>query len=136
VLGRLLLGGAVWLTALLLLGALLQWSGASPPRVTPEMGGVDRLSRAINEAREASTHPGRMRWTVTKSATFLREMVVTVTAERPEEARAIAEQIVLPVRDKYEEILIYVHAVDEESDPLVRRVDWTPRGGFEEMSFR
>ncbi len=133
---RLLLGGVAWLAALLALGALLQWAGTAPARVTPEMDGVDRLSRAINQARLASSHPGRRRWTVTKSATFLREMVVTVTAERPDEALEIARQIVLPVQDKYSEILIYVHAVDQEEDPVVRRVAWTPQDGFSEMSFR
>ena len=110
-LGRLLLGGVAWLIALLLFAALLQWSGSQPPRVTPALDGV-------------------------KSATFLREMVVTVAAERPDRARTIAEQIVLPVRQHYEEILVYVQAVDTKSDPLVRRIDWTPRAGFQEMGFR
>ena len=77
-----------------------------------------------------------MHWTVTKSATALREMVVTVAAERPERARVIAEQIIVPVHARYEEILVYVHALNQKSDPLVRRIEWTPRGGFQEMAFR
>ena len=134
--GRLLLGGVAWLIALLLFAALLQWSGSRPLRVTSNLDGVDALSRAINKARLASTHPERTHWTVTKSATALREMVVTVAAERPERARMIAEQIILPVRAHYEEILVYVHGVDGRYDPLVRRIEWTPRGGFQEMAFR
>lgn len=134
--GRLLLGGVAWLMALLLFAALLQWSGSPAPRITPDLDGVDALSRAINQARLSSTHPERKRWTVTKSATALREMVVTVAAERPERARVIAEQIIVPVRAHYEEILVYVHALNRKSDPLVRRIEWTPRGGFEEMAFR
>ena len=133
-LARLVLGGVAWLAALLALGALLQWAGAAPPKVTPEMAGVDRLSRALNDARILSSHPARDRWTVAKSAGFLTEMVVEVIAERPEEAMEIARQIVLPVQDKYREILIYVHAVDSEADPVVRRIDWTPRTGFVEMA--
>jgi hypothetical protein len=137
VLVRLLLGGVAWLAALLALGALLQWAGAAPPRVTPEMAGVDRLSRALNDARILSAHPARDRWTVAKSAGFLTEMVVEVIAERPEEdAREIARQIVLPVQDKYREILIYVSAVDSDDDPVVRRIDWTPQAGFTELTIR
>ena len=134
-LAPLLLGGAAWLIALLLFAAAIQFSHSQPARVTAEIGGVDALSRAINDARLASSHPERLQWTVTKSATFLTEMVVTVAAERPEQARSIAEQIVLPVRSKYREILIYVHAVDESEDPSVRRVDWTPAHGFVELSY-
>ena len=135
-LGRLLLGGVAWLMALLLFAALLQWSGSSSPRITADLDGVDALSRAINKARLASAHPERTHWTVTKSATAVREMVVTVAAERPDDARTIAEQIILPVRAHYEEILVYVHGVDQKHDSLVRRIDWTPRGGFQEMTFR
>ncbi|MGE0444590.1 MAG: hypothetical protein AB7P99_05130 [Vicinamibacterales bacterium] len=132
---RLLLGGIAWLAALLALGALLQWAGTAPPRVTSGMAGVDRLSRALNDARLLSKHPARDRWTVAKSAGFLTEMVVEVIAERPgEDALEIARQIVLPVQDKYREILIYVHAVDSEADPAVRRVDWTPQTGFTELT--
>ena len=134
-LAPLLLGGVAWLIALFLFGAAIQWSQSAPARLTPEISGVDALSRAINDARVASSHPERLRWTVTKSATFLTEMVVTVAAERPEHARTIAEQIVLPVRSKYREILIYVHAVDVERDPSVRRIDWTPARGFAELSY-
>ena len=134
-LAYLLLGGAAWLIALFLFGAVIQWSQSSSARITPEISGVDPLSRAINDARLASSHPERLRWTVTKSATFLTEMVVTVAAERPERARTIAEQIVLPVRAEYREILIYVHSVDESDDPSVRRIDWTPGQGFVELSY-
>jgi hypothetical protein len=136
VVGRLLLGGVAWLTALVLFAALLQWSGSAPPRLTTDLDGVDALSRAINDARLASSHPERLNWTVTKSATAMREMVVTVVAQRPDRARVIAEQIILPVRGHYEEILVYVRAIDERRDPVVRRIDWTPHGGFKEMSFR
>ena len=134
---RLLLGGVVWLVALFLFGALLQRSGSDAPRVTPSIDGVDPVSRAINQARLASGHPERQRWTVTRSASALSEMVVYVSAERPQQARTIAQQIVTPVHEQqYQEILIYVSAVDPGRDPLVRRVEWTPRGGYRERSFK
>ncbi len=133
---RLLLGGVAWLLALFLFGALIQRSGSDTPRVTPAIDGVDPVSRSINQARIASTHPERLRWTVTRSASALREMVVSVSAERPEQARVIAEQIIAPVHQQYEEILVYVSAVDSGRDPLVRRIAWTPRGGYRETSFK
>jgi hypothetical protein len=136
VLSRLLFGGVAWLLALLLFAALIQWSGSRPPHITSELDGVDALSRAINQARLASRNPERMHWTVIKSAGALQEMVVYVAAEQPEHARAIAEQIIGPVHEHYVEILVYVHAIDETRNPLVRRVEWTPRGGYRETSFR
>ena len=132
---RLLLGDVAWLLALLLFAALIQWSGSRPPRITSELDGVDALSRAINKARLASTNPERTHWTVIKSAGALQEMVVYVAAERPERARVIAEQIIGPVHQHYVEILVYVHAIDERRNPLVRRVEWTPRDGYRETSF-
>jgi hypothetical protein len=135
VVGRLLLGGVAWLMVLLLFAALLQRSGSSP-HITSDLDGVDALSRAINKARLASGDSGRARWTVTKSTSALREMVVTVAAERPDKARTIAEQIIMPARADYEEILVYVHGLDQKHDPVVRRIEWTPHGGFTEMSFR
>ena len=133
---RLILGGVAWLSALLLFAALIQWSGSRPLRITSQLDGVDALSRAINHARLASTNSERKRWTVIKSAGALQEMVVYVAAERPERARLIAEQIIEPVQQQYVEILVYVHAIDETRNPLVRRVEWTPHGGYRETSFR
>jgi hypothetical protein len=135
VIARLLAGGVAWVAALVLFAASVQWSGSQPPRVTPALDGVDALSRAINQARLASSHPERTRWTVRKSAGALREMVVHVAAENPERARIIAEQIIDPVREQYVEILVYVHAIDEKRNPLTRRVEWTPRSGYLETSF-
>ena len=133
---RLFLGGVAWLFALLLFAALIQWSGSRPLQITPELDGVDDLSRAINRARLASSSSERKHWTVIKSAGALQEMVVYVAAERPERARAIAEQIIKPVQQQYVEILVYVHAIDETRNPLVRRVEWTPHSGYRETSFR
>jgi hypothetical protein len=136
VVGRLLLGGVAWLLALLLFATLIQWSGSRPLRITSDLDGVDDLSRAINRARVTSSSPERKRWTVIKSAGALQEMVVYVAAERPERARYIAEQIIGPVHQHYVEILVYVQAIDETRNPLVRRVEWTPRDGYRETSFK
>jgi len=37
---------------------------------------------------------------------------------------------------EYVDILVYVRAVDQRRDPLVRRIEWTPRSGYVETSYR
>ena len=133
---RLIAGGVAWVAALVLFAALLQWSGSTPPQVTPALDGVDALSRSLNKTRLASDDPEHRRWTVTKSARALHEMVIQVTAERPERATDIARLLVDPVRDQYVEVLVYVRAVDQQRDPVVRRVEWTPHDGYQLWSYR
>jgi hypothetical protein len=71
-------------------------------------------------------------WTVTKATSANYTMVVDVDARRMDQAREIAEQIVAPVKARgYLEVLVYVHPLgkhDQTSE--IRRVQWTPRGGF------
>ena len=131
------LTGLAWVAALALLGTLLQWSGSPAPKLTRDHDGVDVVARSLNETRRASTHPDRLRWTVTKGMAAMREMVIDVKAEQPEQALTIAEQIVTPkARAQYVEILVYVHAVNPQRDPVVRRVQWTPAGGYVETEFK
>lgn len=63
-------------------------------------------------------------------------MVVEVAAERPEQANAIARQIIEPARRDYSVILVYVRAVDQRSDPVVRRIEWSPRDGYQHLTYR
>jgi hypothetical protein len=58
-----------------------------------------------------------------------------VEADKPEEARKIAEEIVAPLRVKYEEVLVYVRPIGNPPNASVRRIEWTPRGGFVESSY-
>jgi hypothetical protein len=63
-------------------------------------------------------------------------MVVEVEAQRLEEARAIAIHIVQPLRSRgYEEILIYVRVPRGGIDAAMRRIQWTPNGGFVETVY-
>jgi hypothetical protein len=136
VIARLLAGGVAWVAALGLFAALLQWSGSATPKVTSALDGHDPLSRSINQARLASSHPERARWTATKSVQALAEMVVEVAAERPEEATAIARQIIEPAQRHYSVILVYVRAVNQQADPVVRRIEWSPRDGYQHLTYR
>jgi hypothetical protein len=72
---------------------------------------------------------------VTKATAAQHMMVVHVDAERLNDARGIAVQIVEPVRTRgYDEILIYVRQPGNRT-PAVRRIQWTPRGGYVETTF-
>ena len=133
---RLIAGGVAWVAALGLFAALLQWSGSAPTKVTPALDGYDPLSKSINQPRRASSDPERAHWTATKSVQALAEMVVEVTAERPDHAVAIARQIIEPAQRHYSVILVYVRAVDQKSDPVVRRIEWSPRDGYQQLTYR
>jgi len=93
------------------------------------------LARTINRtAREAADTP-RIGWAVTKATAAQHMMVVYVDAERLDDARGIAIQIVEPVRSRgYDEVLIYVRQPGSRI-PAVRRIQWTPRGGYVESAF-
>ena len=62
-------------------------------------------------------------------------MVIDVEADKPDNARTIAEEIVGPLRARYEEVLVYVRPIGSPQDALTRRIEWTPRGGFIETSY-
>jgi hypothetical protein len=62
-------------------------------------------------------------------------MVIDVEADKPQDARRIAEEIVAPLRDRYEEVLVYIRAIGSPRDGLTRRIEWTPRDGFVETSY-
>jgi hypothetical protein len=130
-----LLGAGVatmMVAAMLGIGYLLR---PDPRLKTPPEGGASPLARTLNRtARERSTEP-RVGWAVTKALSAQHMMVVEVDAERLEDARGIAIQIVDPVRTRgYDEILVYVRQPGRRT-PTVRRVQWTPRGGFVESTY-
>jgi hypothetical protein len=136
VLGRLALVGVAWITALGLFAALLQWSGSHPIELADSRDGVSALARSLNETRRASTDARRLEWTVTGARAAMHAMVIDVDAARPDDARAIAMELVPTIGKGYEEVLVYVSALDTTRDPVVRRVGWTPHGGYVESSFK
>ena len=62
-------------------------------------------------------------------------MVIDVEADKPQDARSIAEEIIAPLRGRYEEVLVYVRPIGSPQDTLTRRVEWTPSTGFIETSY-
>lgn len=128
---RLAVGGIAWLAVLLLFGGALQHQqgagGLSAPEAAPA------LVRALN-ARQAGRGRRWWSWRVTRATSAHRVLIVEVEAERVDESRAIAVQVVEPVRgDGYEEILVYVRPAGAPPGAASRRVQWTPHGGLTEL---
>ena len=76
-------------------------------------------------------------WTVIKTTSANYTMVVDVDAARLDRALTIAEEIVAPVRSRgYQEVLVYVHPRGRhDATTEIRRVQWTPRGGYVETDY-
>ena len=76
-------------------------------------------------------------WTVTKATSANYTMVVDVDALRMDQAIKIAEALVAPVRSRgYQEVLVYVHPRGRhDATTEIRRVQWTPRGGYVETDY-
>ena len=130
---RLVIAGAAWLAALGSFAALVQYS--AHPRPAPTPPALTDLVRALNKMRTPSPFARHEPWTVTRATSARRAMVIDVEADRPEDARKIAEEIVAPLRVKYEEVLVYVRPIGRPADAATRRIEWTPRGGFVETSY-
>jgi len=119
-----------WIAALVGLAAALYGSGSSrPPRPFP----TTALARSINDTQPLAGR--RWQWSATSATSAMRELVVHVEAFDPRQSRQIAAAIVEPRRARFDDILVYVHRVGGSAAMAARRVEWTPRGGYEEIVY-
>jgi hypothetical protein len=130
---RLFVAGVAWLTAFGLFAALVDWSAR--PRPTPTPPALTDLVRALNKMETPSPFAKHEPWIVTRATSARRAMVIDVEADKPEDAQAIAVEIVEPLRAKYEEVLIYVRPIGSPVNAVTRRVQWTPADGFVETIY-
>jgi multidrug efflux pump subunit AcrB len=130
---RLVVAGVAWLAALGLFAALIQWSAR--PRPTPTPPAVTDLVRALNKMETPSPFAKHEPWIVTRATSARHAMVIDVEADKPEDARKIATELVEPLRAKYEEVLVYVRSIGSPLNAATRRIEWTPGGGFVETSY-
>jgi hypothetical protein len=129
---RLLVGGVLWLSAMILFAATLQWSGRTRPAPPPEP--ISALARSLNHLQSKEAPQA---WYVTRATSAHHVMVVDVETEQVERAGSIAVEIVEGARrSAYEEILIYVRKSGEGQGLAGRRVQWTPAGGFVETTLQ
>src|SRR3989442_5293804 len=103
---RLLFAGVAWLAAFGLFAALVTWSVR--PRPTPTPPALTDLVRALNKMETPSPFAKREPWTVTRATSARRAMVIDVEADQPENARAIAADLVEPLRANHDEVRIDV----------------------------
>jgi hypothetical protein len=130
---RLFVAGVAWLAAIGAFAALVDYSAR--PRPTPTPPAVTDLVRALNKMTTPSPFARHEPWIVTRATSARRAMVIDVEADKPQDARRIAEEIVAPLRAKYEEVLVYVRPIGSPQGALTRRIEWTPRGSFIETSY-
>jgi hypothetical protein len=130
---RLIVAGVAWLAALGLFAALVDYSAR--PRPTPSPPALTDLVRALNKMATPSPFARHEPWLVTRATSARRAMVIDVEADKPENANQIAEEIVAPLRVKYEEVLVYVRPIGRPANAATRRIEWTPHGGFVESSY-
>ena len=130
---RLLVAGVAWLAAFGLFAALVEWSAR--PRPSPTPPALTDLVRALNKKETPSPLGRHEPWVVTRAMSARHAMVIDVEADRPEDAKRIAEEIVTPLREKYEEVLTYVRPIGNPANAVVRRIQWTPDSGFVETTY-
>ena len=111
-----------------LLAAGLAWS--SLPRHPQRPPSSSTLARSLNVP---VPHDDRTwRWSVTRAQASQGALVVTADVLDMAESMDVAHQIVEPVRAKYSEVLVYLHAHGSKSQFAGRRVQWTRAGGYKE----
>ena len=74
-------------------------------------------------------------WYVRNMATAHGAFVIEVEAKDPSQTETIARTLIEPIKDDYAEILVYVNQLGDESDLPARRMQWTPRDGYVEISY-
>lgn len=76
------------------------------------------------------------RWAVSRVYAADRIMIVEAEAERPEDALQIAAEMMASYGALYDEVLLYVRRFGGSDQMPVRRVQWTKRGGYAEITIR
>ena len=74
-------------------------------------------------------------WHIRNMATAHGAFVIEVEAEDPTQTETIARALVEPIRNDYDEILVYVNKRGDGSDLPARRMQWTPDGGYIEITY-
>ena len=127
---RVLCCGAAWMA---LVAGLTVGVGV-PGRITSSSEPA-RASIALPTPppRAGERYPG---WTVTRAYSAHHMMIVEVQTDLHAKATSIAAQVVEPLRDHYDEVLIYVREPGQRRDDFpARRVQWTKRTGYVESVY-
>ena len=128
---RVLLFGAAWFA---LLAAITVGISPAARIERPREPVRAAISPPTPPPRAGERYPG---WTVTRAYSAHHMMVVEVQTDLQANASSIAAQVVEPLRDRYDEVLIYVREPGQQSDDFpARRIQWTKRTGYVESVYR
>ncbi len=130
-----LLFGTAWIACLAAIMFVID--SRERPRVSASVSTHVRSTPSLPphpSPRVGARYPG---WTVTRSYSAHHMMVVVVETDRPATGPHIARQLVEPLKDYYDEVLIYVRTPGRPADELAaRRIQWTKRNGYVEMIYK
>ena len=97
-------------------------SDAPPPDISAPTGVDEPL--LVNES-----------WHIRNMATAHGAFVIEIEADDPSQAETIARTLIEPIKGDYDEVLVYVNQRGDDSDLPARRMQWTPRDGYVEISY-
>ena len=90
---------------------------------------------AIERTPPRQNHNPWSRWSLTEHRSAHNMLVAHVETDHLDEAIAIATQLAEPVKERYEEVLIYFHRPGRPDTLPPRRVQWTLKTGYVETVY-
>lgn len=119
----------IWTAALAMVGVLaaVGYEIARTRRPVPQPQAIERPARAGDRLWG--------RWKMTEQRSAHNVFVAHVETEHVDEAVAITQQIIDPVKERYAEALIYFHRPGRPDVLPPRRVQWTRAQGYVETIY-
>ncbi len=112
----------------------VNWAARREPTATVSS---DRPVAALADTPDRAGQPLLVNegWHIRNMATAQDAFVIEVEAEDPTQTEAIARALIEPLRDDYDEILVYVSSLGDGSDLPARRIQWKPGDGYVEITY-
>lgn len=98
-------------------------------------GGTDETP-ALPPAGEESLLLVNDDWSIVEMATAHGAFTIEVEMAEGVDTDEIARSLILPLQDRYAEVLVYFHARDAQTELPELRVQWTAGGGYVETRYR
>ena len=114
--------------------AAINWAVRRGPAVG--VGGTEPSATTVSVS-ERGNEPLLVNesWHIRNMATAYGAFVIEVEAEDPSQAETIARTLIEPIKDDYDEVLVYVNQRGDDSDLPARRMQWTPSQGYVEITY-
>jgi hypothetical protein len=84
----------------------------------------------------ATPGPSAFAWKLTSASSAHRALVLEVETTRPAEARAIAQQLTEPYKDRFDEVLVFFFEPNASPRLATLRVQWTRAHGYRTLVLR